>query len=107
MDAEVCDEGDSVSFGDMLAADVCVEDEAEQGVVKELINDVLNELPCREAKIIRLRFGLVDGNTYTLEQVGQMYGLTRERIRQIESGTLRKLRHPMRSRRLRGLAGVA
>lgn len=60
-------------------------------------------LDARSAKIIKLRFGLVDGVSYTLEECGQMFGLTRERIRQIEAAALRSLRHPSRARQLRGL----
>ena len=67
----------------------------------EKIEAVLDTLPPREARILRLRFGLENGRTYTLEEVGQKFGLTRERIRQIESKALRRLRHPRRSRQLR------
>lgn len=67
----------------------------------EKIEQVLDTLPPREARILRLRFGLENGRTYTLEEVGQKFGLTRERIRQIESKALRRLRHPRRSRQLR------
>jgi RNA polymerase primary sigma factor len=65
------------------------------------IEEVLDSLPPREARILRLRFGLENGRTYTLEEVGQKFGLTRERIRQIESKALRRLRHPRRARQLR------
>jgi RNA polymerase primary sigma factor len=67
----------------------------------EKIEQVLDTLPPREARILRLRFGLENGRTYTLEEVGQKFGLTRERIRQIESKALRRLRHPRRARQLR------
>ncbi len=67
----------------------------------EKIEEVLDTLPAREARILRLRFGLENGRTYTLEEVGQKFGLTRERIRQIESKALRRLRHPRRARQLR------
>jgi RNA polymerase primary sigma factor len=67
----------------------------------EKIEQVLDSLPPREARILRLRFGLENGHTYTLEEVGQKFGLTRERIRQIETKALRRLRHPRRSRQLR------
>jgi len=67
----------------------------------EKVEAVLETLPPREARILRLRFGLENGHTYTLEEVGQKFGLTRERIRQIESKALRRLRHPRRSRQLK------
>ncbi|MGH3184926.1 MAG: sigma-70 family RNA polymerase sigma factor, partial [Streptosporangiaceae bacterium] len=62
---------------------------------------VLDELAEREQRIIQLRFGLTDGHPRTLEEVGREFGVTRERIRQIESKTLAKLRHPSRAQRLR------
>ena len=65
------------------------------------IEKVLQTLTPREEKVIRLRFGLEDGKSRTLEEVGQMFGVTRERIRQIEAKALRKLRHPSRSRKLK------
>jgi RNA polymerase primary sigma factor len=68
----------------------------------EKVEEVLSSLPPREARIIRLRFGLENGRVYTLEEVGQKFGLTRERIRQIESKALRRLRHPRRARQLKG-----
>lgn len=70
-------------------------------LLREKIEEVLETLPPREARILRLRFGLENGHTYTLEEVGQKFGLTRERIRQIEGKALRRLRHPRRSRQLR------
>jgi RNA polymerase primary sigma factor len=70
-------------------------------LLSEKIQEVLDTLPPREARILRLRFGLENGRSYTLEEVGQKFGLTRERIRQIESKALRRLRHPRRSRQLR------
>ena len=74
---------------------------AYQHLLAETMDDVLHTLSPREARILRLRFGIQDGHSYTLEEVGQKFGLTRERIRQIESEALRKLRHPRRSRQLR------
>ena len=62
---------------------------------------MLNTLTPREERIIKMRFGLEDGTEHTLEEVGQNFGVTRERIRQIEAKALRKLRHPSRNRRLR------
>ncbi len=70
-------------------------------LLKEQLEDVLETLTPREEKVLRLRFGLDDGRSRTLEEVGQFFGVTRERIRQIEAKALRKLRHPMRSKRLK------
>ena len=73
-----------------------------QRLLREEIEQVLDTLTAREARILRLRFGLHDGHSYTLEEVGRKFGLTRERIRQIERKALHRLRHPSRSRHLRG-----
>ena len=70
-------------------------------MLKEEISDFLLTLTEREEQVLRLRFGLDDGASKTLEEVGQMFGVTRERIRQIEAKALRKLRHPSRSRKLK------
>ncbi len=70
-------------------------------LLREKVQEVLETLPPREARILRLRFGLENGRSYTLEEVGQKFGLTRERIRQIESKALRRLRHPRRARQLK------
>ncbi|MGQ9503138.1 MAG: RNA polymerase sigma factor RpoD [Anaerolineae bacterium] len=70
-------------------------------MLQEKLEEVLATLTPREARILRLRFGLQNGRSYTLEEVGKKFGLTRERIRQIEGQALRKLRHPRRSRQLR------
>jgi RNA polymerase primary sigma factor len=72
-----------------------------QNLLRDKVDEVLSTLPPREARILRLRFGLQNGRAYTLEEVGQKFGLTRERIRQIEGRALRRLRHPRRSRQLR------
>lgn len=72
-----------------------------QNMLREKINDVLNTLSRREAEILRLRFGLDDGRVYTLEEVGEKFDLTRERIRQIEGKALRQLRHPRKSQQLK------
>jgi RNA polymerase primary sigma factor len=74
---------------------------AYQNLLRERVEEVLSTLTPREARILRLRFGLQNGRSYTLEEVGQKFGLTRERIRQIEGKALRRLRHPRRSRQLR------
>jgi RNA polymerase primary sigma factor len=70
-------------------------------LLKEQLEDVLDTLTAREEKVLRLRFGLDDGRPRTLEEVGQVFGVTRERIRQIEAKALRKLRHPSRSKKLK------
>ena len=70
-------------------------------LLREQLEDVLSTLTTREKKVLQLRFGLEDGRSRTLEEVGQVFGVTRERIRQIEAKALRKLRHPSRSRRLK------
>jgi RNA polymerase primary sigma factor len=70
-------------------------------LLKEQLGDVLDSLTEREENVLRLRFGLDDGHTRTLEEVGRVFGVTRERIRQIEAKALRKLRHPSRSKRLK------
>jgi RNA polymerase primary sigma factor len=72
-----------------------------QSMLRDKINEVLSTLSDREAQILRLRFGLDDGKIYTLEEVGNMFGLTRERIRQIEGKALRQLRHPYKARQLK------
>jgi RNA polymerase primary sigma factor len=74
---------------------------AYQAMLKEKIDEVLGTLTAREARVLRLRFGLDTGVPFTLEEVGEKFGLTRERIRQIESKALRRLRHPRRSRQLK------
>ena len=80
-------------------------DVAYHRLLQEKLEDVLTTLTPREARILRLRFGLQNGRSYTLEEVGKKFGLTRERIRQIEGQALRKLRHPRRSRQLRDYLG--
>ena len=70
-------------------------------LLKEQWEDVLDTLTDREENVLRLRFGLDDGRTRTLEEVGKVFGVTRERIRQIEAKALRKLRHPSRSKQLK------
>ncbi len=75
---------------------------ASQELLKDQIDRVLDELTPREKRVLQLRFGLKDGHARTLEEVGQEFSVTRERIRQIEAKALRKLRHPSRSRKLRG-----
>ncbi|MCG3184721.1 MAG: RNA polymerase sigma factor RpoD [Planctomycetes bacterium] len=75
---------------------------ASQEMLKDKIDRVLNTLTYREREIIRLRYGIGDGHTYTLEEVGKIFKVTRERVRQIEAKAIRKLQHPVRSRKLEG-----
>jgi len=96
-------EEDDSHLGDFIKDErnLSPEEFATNEILKDEISEVLLTLTEREEKVVRLRFGLEDGKTRTLEEVGQMFGVTRERIRQIEAKALRKLRHPSRSRRLR------
>lgn len=89
--------GDFIEDQDALAP----ADAAAYELLKEQLEDVLDTLTEREENVLRLRFGLDDGRTRTLEEVGKVFGVTRERIRQIEAKALRKLRHPSRSKRLK------
>lgn len=77
-----------------------------QHALREQLGELLDTLSPREARILRLRFGLEDGTAYTLEEIGRKFGYTRERIRQLEQKGLRKLRHPSRRRKLSGFAPV-
>jgi RNA polymerase primary sigma factor len=103
-------ESEDCSFGEFL------EDQGTQsptltaanGMLREKIESLLKTLTYREREIIRLRYGLTDGYTYTLEEVGRIFRVTRERVRQIEAKAVRKLQHPVRSKQLEGfLSGVA
>lgn len=100
-------EEDDSHLGDFVPDEhnMSPEDYATNELLKDEIADVLLTLTEREEKVIRLRFGLEDGKSRTLEEVGQMFGVTRERIRQIEAKALRKLRHPSRSRKLKDYMG--
>jgi RNA polymerase primary sigma factor len=101
--APVGDDGD-VSVGDFIE-DKSAEnpsDVTSYSLLKEKLGDVLTTLTERERKILEMRFGLLDGYERTLEEIGKMYNVTRERIRQIEAKALRKLRHPTRVRHLQG-----
>ncbi|EKP95017.1 RNA polymerase sigma factor RpoD [Thermaerobacter subterraneus] len=89
--------GDFIEDEDALAP----AEAASQLLLREQLEDVLHTLTDREQKVLRLRFGLDDGRQRTLEEVGQIFGVTRERIRQIEAKALRKLRHPSRSKKLK------
>ena len=96
-------EEDDSHLGDFIKDEhnMSPEEYATNEMLKDEISDILLTLTEREEKVIRLRFGLEDGKARTLEEVGQLFGVTRERIRQIEAKALRKLRHPSRSRKLR------
>lgn len=102
LEAPVGDEGDTL-LGDFIedASATAPMDAASYQMLREQIDSVLAHLSERERKIIRLRFGLDDGRYRTLEEVGQVFGITRERIRQIEAKVLRKLRHPRFGKQLR------
>ena len=69
--------------------------------VAEALKEILDTLTQREADVLKMRFGMYDGRTHTLEEVGQIFGVTRERIRQIENKAIRKLRHPSRAKKIR------
>jgi RNA polymerase primary sigma factor len=94
---------DDFSLSDLIEDEAAIapSEAAARAMLNEAVNQALAELSDREQKVVRLRFGLDDGHMRTLEEVGKEFGVTRERIRQIESKTLAKLRHPMRSSRLR------
>ena len=100
-------EEDDSHLGDFIKDErnLSPEEYATNEMLKDEIAEVLETLTEREEKVIRLRFGLEDGKSRTLEDVGQLFGVTRERIRQIEAKALRKLRHPSRSRKLKDYMG--
>ncbi len=103
LESPINDEGEDSELG-MFVEDKITPTPAQSTytkLLKEKVEQVLNSLPPREARILKLRFGMEDGHPYTLEDVGQKFGLTRERIRQIESKALRRLRHPRRARQLK------
>jgi RNA polymerase primary sigma factor len=89
--------GDFIEDEDSTAPD----EEVTSAMLRELLQDILQDLPPREVRILQLRYGLVDGETYTLEEVGKKLGVTRERVRQIEAQALSRLRHPTHSRKLK------
>ena len=102
LDQTIGDEGDS-QLGDFIedSEAVIAVDAVSFTLLQDQLGDVLETLSEREAGVVRLRFGLTDGMPRTLDEIGQVYGVTRERIRQIESKTMSKLRHPSRSQVLR------
>ncbi|MBM3152668.1 MAG: sigma-70 family RNA polymerase sigma factor [Chloroflexi bacterium] len=100
------DEEDSV-LGDFIEDDEAAppDDTATYNLLREHLSDVLSGLPPREVRILQLRYGLLDGQAYTLEEVGRKMGVTRERVRQIEAQALSRLRHPTVRRKLRDYLG--
>ena len=102
LDQTIGDEGDS-QLGDFIEDSEAVDalDAAAFGLLQVQLQSVLGTLNEREAGVVRLRFGLTDGRPRTLDEIGRVYGVTRERIRQIEARSMAKLRHPSRSQTLR------
>ena len=100
-------EEDDSHLGDFIPDDEspAPQDSAAYTLLKEQLEEVMSTLTPREAKVLKLRFGLEDGKARTLEEVGREFQVTRERIRQIEAKALRKLRHPSRSKRLKDYMG--
>ncbi len=94
-------------LGDFIKDETMPEpdDAASAQFLREQLRTILKSLNPRERQVLEMRFGLKDGQSHTLEEVGQAFGVTRERIRQIEAKALRKLRHPLRSRKLRDYLG--
>jgi RNA polymerase primary sigma factor len=94
-------------LGDFIRDESVLEpdDATSKQLLREQMGTILNSLNSRERRVLEMRFGLKDGRGHTLEEVGQAFGVTRERIRQIEAKALRKLRHPLRSRKLRDYLG--
>jgi RNA polymerase primary sigma factor len=102
LELPIDEEGDS-ELGDFIENDEAAApaEVVSSSILRDLLQDVLEDLPPREVRILQMRYGLVDGQTYTLEEVGQKLGVTRERIRQIEVQALSRLRHPAHARKLR------
>jgi RNA polymerase primary sigma factor len=103
LDRPIGDSEDSY-FGDFIEDESSENpvERAGQGMLKDRISEVLESLTFREREIIKLRYGIGDGYTYTLEEVGRIFRVTRERVRQIEAKAIRKLQHPIRARKLSG-----
>ena len=101
-------EGDDCSFGEFIedSHDESPVRLASNGILRDKIDGLLKTLTYREREIIRLRYGLGDGYTYTLEEVGRIFKVTRERVRQIEAKAVRKLQHPVRSQALAGFVKI-
>jgi RNA polymerase primary sigma factor len=95
---------DESETGDFIGSeDMTPEEVAQQMILKEKLEEVLDTLHPKEALVLKMRYGFLDGKQKTLEEVGQFFNVTRERIRQIETKALRKLRHPSRSSQLRDI----
>ena len=103
LDRPIGDSEDS-NFGDFIEDDEVDSpvSTATQSMLKERIELILKTLSYREREIIKLRYGIGDGYTYTLEEVGRIFKVTRERVRQVEAKAIRKLQHPVRARKLEG-----
>ncbi|MFO7741322.1 MAG: sigma-70 family RNA polymerase sigma factor [Anaerolineae bacterium] len=102
LELPIDEDGDS-ELGDFIENDEAAapSEVVSSSILRDLLQDVLDDLPPREVRILQMRYGLIDGETYTLEEVGQKLGVTRERIRQIEVQALSRLRHPAHARKLR------
>jgi RNA polymerase primary sigma factor len=106
LETPISSEEDSY-LGDFIKDETMPEpdDAASKQLLREQMGTILDSLNLRERQVLEMRFGLKDGQVHTLEEVGVAFGVTRERIRQIEAKALRKLRHPLRSRKLRDYLG--
>jgi RNA polymerase primary sigma factor len=107
LDLRVGEDGDT-TLGDLIAAPNAVDPHAaaEASALAEIVTEALDDLTPREQRILRMRFGIGEESDHTLEEVGKVFGVTRERIRQIEAKALEKLRDPTRSRKLITFANV-
>jgi RNA polymerase primary sigma factor len=101
------DDEEENTLGDFIEDEraVAPPEAVSESMLREAIREILQNLPPREVRILELRYGLVDGETYTLEEVGKKLGVTRERVRQIEAQALSRLRHPVHARRLKDFLG--
>jgi RNA polymerase primary sigma factor len=104
LESPVGDDDDKSKLGDFMADDKILspEQEASRRIIRDQVQEILNDLPPKERKILEMRHGLLDGYTHTLEEVGKVFGVTRERIRQIEAKAHEKIRQHDRINRLRG-----
>ena len=106
LESPVGDDGEDgkSKLGDFIADDKILspDQETTRRIVQDQVREILNELPPKERKILEMRYGLADGFTHTLEEVGKVFGVTRERIRQIEAKALEKIRQHEKINRLKG-----